>query len=65
MTQTIIIYAHATPEEARSAAFQAGYHKKSLDWDEEWNAYRPILEREYRTGREAAQNACKMPAVPT
>lgn len=59
MTKTIIIYAHATAEEAQKAAFDAGYHRKNLDWDEEWSLYSSILERQYHAGVQAyrAENA--------
>lgn len=55
MARTTIIYAHATREEAEEAAFNAGYSRNHLDWDEDWNAYRHILEKKYQAGREAAR----------
>ncbi|TWH76788.1 hypothetical protein LX59_00833 [Azomonas agilis] len=62
MTATTIIYAHATREEAEQAAFNAGYRKNHLDWDDEWNAYRPTLERLYQAGRQAAQGSKRVTA---
>lgn len=60
MVKTIIIYAHATVEEAKQAAFNAGYCKNNLDWDDEWTLYRATLERQYWAGLEAATSEAKV-----
>lgn len=59
MAKTIIIYAHATAEEAKKAAFDAGYSRNNLDWDEEWSRYRPVLEWQYQAGLKAATSEAK------